>query len=196
MNKFLCSLVFVLSFSSVYAQSNDSQKEIQTLVQRVDSLEHELSYLRLTYELNTLNSDITMFANEVYTKSIAIQLDLYNRNFNSKLGDAYQQYYETCQRKKQSISELIEAKKTLYLIKVITYPYSESELKTLKASYNVINDAYGSLGKSMELLKIVTIFHSLFDKLWNSEIGVKKEFCHSGVITKNNNHSFSIFPIL
>ena len=133
MNKFLCSLVFVLSFSSVYAQSNDSQKEIQTLVQRVDSLEHELSYLRLTYELNTL----------------------YNRNFNSKLGDAYQQYYETCQRKKQSISELIEAKKTLYLIKVITYPYSESELKTLKASYNVINDAYGSLGKSMELLKIV-----------------------------------------
>lgn len=90
MNKFLCSLVFVLSFSSVHAQSNDSQKEIQTLVQRVDSLEHELSYLKLTYELNTLNSDITMFANEVYTKSIAIQLDLYNRNFNSKLGDAYQ----------------------------------------------------------------------------------------------------------
>ena len=86
MNKFLCSLVFVLSFSSVHAQSNDSQKEIQTLVQRVDSLEHELSYLKLTYELNTLNSDITMFANEVYTKSIAIQLDLYNRNFNSKLG--------------------------------------------------------------------------------------------------------------
>lgn len=53
MNKFLCSLVFVLSFSSVHAQSNDSQKEIQTLVQRVDSLEHELSYLKLTYELNT-----------------------------------------------------------------------------------------------------------------------------------------------
>ena len=157
MNKFLCSLVFVLSFSSVHAQSNDSQKEIQTLVQRVDSLEH-----KLTYELNTLNSDITMFANEMYTKSIAIQLDLYNRNFNSKLGDAYQQYYETCQRKKQSISELIEAKKTLYLIKVITYPYSESELKTLKASYNVINDAYDSLGKSMELLEIVIDTYNKF----------------------------------
>ena len=150
MNKFLCSLVFVLSFSSVHAQSNDSQKEIQTLVQK------------LTYELNTLNSDITMFSNEVYTKSIAIQLDLYNRNFNSKLGDAYQQYYETCQRKKQSISELIEAKKTLYLIKVITYPYSESELKTLKASYNVINDAYDSLGKSMELLEIVIDTYNKF----------------------------------
>lgn len=155
MNKFLCSLVFVLSFFSVHAQSNDSQKEIQTLVQRVDSLEHELSYLKLTYELNTLNSDITMFANEVYTKCIAIQLDIYNRNFNSKLGDSYQRYYESCQCKKQSISELIEAKKMLFTVKVITYPYSESELNTLKASYNVINDAYDSLGKSMELLEIV-----------------------------------------
>ena len=103
-----------------------------------------------------------MFSNEVYTKSIAIQLDLYNRNFNSKLGDAYQQCYERCQRKKQSISELIEAKKTLYLIKVITYPYSESELKTLKASYNVINDAYDSLGKSMELLEIVIDTYNKF----------------------------------
>ena len=75
---------------------------------------------------------------------------------------SYQQYYETCQRKKQSISELIEAKKTLYLIKVITYPYSESELKTLKASYNVINDAYDSLGKSMELLEIVIDTYNKF----------------------------------
>ena len=64
--------------------------------------------------------------------------------------------------KKQSISELIEAKKTLYLIKVITYPYSESELKTLKASYNVINDAYDSLGKSMELLEIVIDTYNKF----------------------------------
>jgi hypothetical protein len=155
MNKFLCSLVFVLSFFSVHAQSQDSQEEIRTLVQRVDSLEHELSYFKLTYELNTLNSDITIFANEVYTKCLAIQLDLYNRNVDSQLGDSYQRYYESCQRKKQSISELIEAKKMLFTVKVITYPYSESELNTLKASYNVIDNVYDSLGNSMDLLKIV-----------------------------------------
>ena len=119
-----------------------------------------INYTTLIYDI--FSAAIARFANEVYTKSIAIQLDLYNRNFNSKLGDAYQQYYETCQRKKQSISELIEAKKTLYLIKVITYPYSESELKTLKASYNVINDAYDSLGKSMELLEIVIDTYNKF----------------------------------
>ena len=100
-------LFSVYAFSiSIQAQSQDSQIEVHALVHRVDSLEHELSYLKLTYELYTLNSDLTMFANEVYTKSIAIQLDLYNRNFNSKLGQSYQQYYESCLHKKQSIHRL------------------------------------------------------------------------------------------
>ena len=124
MNKIFCSLVFALCIFSVHAQSlSDSREKIQLLAQKVDSLEHELSYLKLTYELNTLNSDITMFANEVYTRSIAIQLDLYNRNFNSTLGDSYQQYYEACKSKKQAMSELVEAKKTLFTFKVITFPY-------------------------------------------------------------------------
>ena len=128
--------------------------EVHALVHRVDSLEHELSYLKLTYELYTLNSDITMFANEVYTKSIAIQLNLYNRNFNSKLGQSYQQYYESCLHKKQSIYGLIEAKKKFFTLKVITYPYTESEQDTLMASYNVIDDAFDTLEHSMSMLKI------------------------------------------
>lgn len=154
MNKFLCFLIFVLSFFSVHAQSQDSQEKVQILIQRVDSLEHELSYLKLTYELNMLNSDISIFTNEVYSKSIGIQLNLYTRNFDSRLYESYEDYYESCQSKKKSISELIEAKKELFALKVITYPYTKSELKTLMTSYNVINDAYNALEHSMNLLKI------------------------------------------
>ena len=98
MKKILFVLVFVLFAISIRAQSQDQlpqdqQVELQSLIQKVDSLEHELSYIKLTYELYTLNSDIKMFANEAYTKSIAIQLNLYNRNFDSKLGKSYQQEY-------------------------------------------------------------------------------------------------------
>ena len=154
MRKFLFFLVCGLSSISIQAQSQNSQMEVHALVHRVDSLEHELSYLKLTYELYTLNSDITMFANEVYTKSIAIQLNLYNRNFNSKLGQPYQQYYESCLPQKQSICGLIEAKKKFFTLKVITYPYTESEQDTLMASYNVIDDAFDTLEHSMSMLKI------------------------------------------
>lgn len=156
MKKFFYTLlVLVLSIFSVNAQSQNSQEKKQTLVQRVDSLEHELSYLKLTYELSTLNSDMTLFSNAINIKSLEIQLNHYNRNFNSQLGYAYQRYYKSCQERKQSISELIESKKTFFVLKVITYPFSESEMNTLNASYNVIDNAYESIGKSMELLKIV-----------------------------------------
>lgn len=156
MKKFFYTLlVLVLSIFSVNAQSQNSQEKKQTLVQRVDSLEHELSYLKLTYELSTLNSDMTLFSNAINIKSLEIQLNLYNRNFNSQLGYAYQRYYKSCQERKQSISELIESKKTFFVLKVITYPFSESEMNTLNASYNVIDNAYESIIKSMELLKIV-----------------------------------------
>ena len=148
---FYTLLVLVLSIFSVNAQSQNSQEKMQTLVQRVDSLEHELSYLKLTYELSTLNSDMTLFSNAINIKSLDIQLNLYNRNFNSQLGYAYQRYYKSCQERKQSISELIEAKKTFFVLKVITYPFSESEMNTLKTSYNVIDNAYKSIETLQEL---------------------------------------------
>ena len=154
MFRIIISILLFLCTFSINAQSINNQEESLSLVQRVDSLEHELSYLKLSYELSTLNSDIVMFSNEVYTKSLAIQFDLYNRNFDTTLGKAYQKYYESCLQKQDSYANLIEAKKTFFALKVITYPYTESELNTLFASYNVINDAYKSLESSMELLKL------------------------------------------
>ena len=152
-NIFIC-IVILFSTLSGFSQTLDVDAKLDSLVQRVDSLEHELSYFKLSYELNSLNSDIAMFSNEVYTKAIAIQLDLYNRNFDSRLASAYKRYYESCENKMQSYSELIEAKKTFFAVKIFTFPFSESELKTLFASYNVINNAYESLESSMELLDL------------------------------------------
>lgn len=150
----IITIVIALSNIFAQAQSTGNQDESQSLIQRVDSLEHELSYLKLTYELSTLNSDIIMFSNEVYTKSISIQLDLYNQNFDRRLGEAYKRYYESCLHRQESFSELIEAKQTFFAVKVLTYPYTELELNTLMASYNVIKDAYNSLESSMNLLKL------------------------------------------
>lgn len=154
MRKFIFTLIFVLSIISVKAQTSNSYDQVKELTQRVDSLEHELSYMKLSYELYTLNTDITMFADEVYTKSIAIQLDIYNRNFNSRLYEAYLRYYDSCKGKKDSFSELIEAKKTFFAVKIFTYQYSDKELNTLFASYNVINNAFENLESSMDMLKI------------------------------------------
>lgn len=155
MNKFLFSLVLTLLSFPTYACAQNSQEELRALVQRVDSLEHELSYLKLNYDLKTLNNDINMFANEVYANYIGIKLDLYLRNFDTRLGEVLRQNYKAYKEKQEAISGLVEITKQSFNLKILIYPYSEKELNVLKSSYDTIDTAYDTLKGAMNLLKIV-----------------------------------------
>ena len=155
MNKLLLSLALVLIFSiNMSAQSQNSQTDIQTLTQRVDSLEHELSYLRLSYELYTLNSDISKLSNEVETRSIGVQLNFYRKNFSSRLVSSYRQYYESCIEQKRSYSELAETKKDYFILRMMTYNFTESERRTLIACFNLIDKAFSLWEQQLDMLKI------------------------------------------
>ena len=154
MFRIMISMLFVLAIINAKAHSTNSQDEESSLVQRVDSLEHELSYLKLRYDLSTLKANIEMFSNDVNTKALAVKLDLYDRNFDKQLGEAYKRFYEACLEKQDSLSELVDTTNTSFTLKVGTYPYTELELNELLLYYTVINDAYKSLENSMDLLKL------------------------------------------
>lgn len=126
---------------------------MQALVQKVDSLEHDLSYLKLKSNLDKINSDIAIFINEVDIKSLEIRLFNSNNIFISKLSDMYQQYYQACQRKQQAYHENIEATKLLFEQQLTKYPYSESEMDVLNKSSNVIDMSYESLEAAINFLK-------------------------------------------
>ena len=57
MKKIFCLLLFVVSSTAVMAQSKNQQEEKPALEQRVDSLQHELAFLKAEYELGDLCSD-------------------------------------------------------------------------------------------------------------------------------------------
>ena len=134
-------------------QGADSTKEI-SLTQRIDSLEHELSYIKLSYELYTLNNDLSTFKNEIGIASNAIQINIYTRNFDYELYKSYKDNYEANKDKLLSFQELIEAKKTYFWLKIITYPYTENEKKMLLLSYTTIDKGYSALESSLKLMKV------------------------------------------
>ena len=154
MNKLMCLLAFALSLFSVHAQTQKTENVLPVLTEKVDSLEHELAFLRLDYEIKTLNYDITMFADEMDAKSSAISLNLYTGNFDYRLKNAYSQNFESCLAKKQSMSELVKSKKRYIYARIMTYPYSDAELDMLMGGYRIIDKAWDSLEKSMDLLKV------------------------------------------
>lgn len=156
MNKFLLSLVFVLSLFTIQAHAQDSREELQSLIHKVDSLEHELAYLKLSYELDRLNSNLSTFAHELHLKYSDIQINVLYQIFNSELANAYNKYYEVCQEKQLSSLSLIESVKEVYILSILTHQFSEDELNSLKARYDLIGYSYDSVCKTMEMLKIAT----------------------------------------
>lgn len=139
--------------SSSMVAPADSTKEI-SLTQRIDSLEHELSYIKLSYELYTLNNDLAVFKNNIGITTNEIQINIYERNFDYKLYSAYKDNYEANKDKLLSFQELIKAKKTYFWLKITTYPYSENEKELLLASYMTIDNGYSALESSLKLMKV------------------------------------------
>lgn len=156
MNRFLLLLFFALTSlpTSVRAQSQKQQEEIQKLVLRVDSLEHELSVFRQGYEINMLNTKLTIFENEVSDLANSIQIYIFHRNSDSKMGEAYQRLYESKQGALRAYRETSEQLKKLFVLQLVAQTYKESDFDYLKSCYNVTDKTFDSIESSMELLKL------------------------------------------
>lgn len=126
---------------------------MQALVQRVDSLEHELLYLRLSYEINSLYADINLFANDLYTQSIAIELATYTGNFDTALAQACQMIYEQYLLKKESTSKLIAAKQIFLVSKASPEILSEKELSLLLEQGSALDTAFKAVEAASNKLK-------------------------------------------
>ena len=156
MIRLFCSILLAITAFPLNAQVQTSQDEMRAIVQKVDSLEHELSYLKLSYELETLYTDMTIFSNEMYGRATDIRLMRLSGNYDSELAESYEGYYNSCKRKKQSIDELADIKKKNATLAIMYYPYTEDEfellirrLKMLDYVSNVVDDTLIVLRESL-----------------------------------------------
>lgn len=160
MNRILILSALILSFLSIQAQSTNHQAELQALTLKVDSLDHELAYLKVTYELNLLSSDMTMLKNEIYSRAIAIKLDIRARDFNSKIDNMNQELYDSFKNQIDSFHKLADAKKEYFFAMTTKYSFSESELRILTMGCERINLQFDQLEKTMDLFKTVVDYYS------------------------------------
>ena len=85
----LVLIVTLLYTPIVYAQKEDSSSMVApadstkgiSLIQKIDSLEHELSYIKLSHELYKLINDLAVFNNNIGITINRIQIDIYGQNY-------------------------------------------------------------------------------------------------------------------
>lgn len=154
MKKIFCLLLFVVSFTAVMAQSKKQQEEKPALEQRVDSLQHELAFLKAKYELDQFNSEIKINACDINTRTNSIEINMTIKNYNIALGRAYQLTYESTEKLTKRFKEEADALKLWMVLQLMKYSFSDSETELLKSKIKTLDLGLNSLDKSLDLYKI------------------------------------------
>lgn len=153
MKKIFCLLLLVISFTAVMAQSKNQQEEKPALEQRVDSLQHELAFLKAKYELDQLNTEIKINACDVNTRTNSIDLNRARRIFDFDLAAAYQSNYEATERLAEKFKERADSLKLLIVLQLMQYSFSDSEMKGLKLRIETLDLSLNSFDSSVSLYK-------------------------------------------
>ncbi len=162
MNRILFFISLTLCFIVSNAQTDSRQSEIDALANKVDSLEHVVSYMNLSSELYSLINEMSILKNDIQNSYIEIKLDIFNKNFDRRLGNVRNQLYDAVEYRKKSLLNKIEIVKAYYTLRIINYPYSEVELRILNAAYDAISTGLESLETTIESLKTaIDIYNEL-----------------------------------
>lgn len=146
--------LFVVSFTAVMAQSKKQQEEKPALEQRVDSLQHELAFLKAKYELEQLNSQMQMYSYGIDIKVNAINIDRARKIFESRLATAFQSDYESFKGLTNALKERVDSTKLFTVLQLMKYSFSDSEVQALKYQINILDLSLDALEKHLDLYKI------------------------------------------
>lgn len=161
----ILSIVFFASF--LFAQSQilviDSLKESSTLINRVESLEHELSYLKLSYELDKLAMDIQFCQLDISKSVTDIRYYLSQKFFKRKLASALEEGYEVSKTSVQSLIDRAYLMESRIENDSNLYSYEESEKMQLTVKLTYIKLLMKSFEPSLNKYESIVDYYK--DKL-------------------------------
>lgn len=154
MKKLFVTLALILSFFSINAQSPE-QEEIKTLTQRVDSLEHELTFLQLKYELSELINEMSFFEGSVNRASLTLQIYCAQNNYDFDLYESIKGNYLASKERFDSFPESIDILKEYVAFINTTHSLSENEKGLLISKCNTLDTELRLVESSLTVYKNV-----------------------------------------
>lgn len=147
------------------AQSNESTHlSIDSLATKVTTLENNLNYLKVTYELNILRSELNIAASEANIKSLEMKMDIYHSSkFDIDLYNSYRDWNRSAIAQKESYNSLIEAKKRLVAMTILTNNFTDEESDLLIQTCGVIDNAFNSYEAALNMVqKILDVWKKMY----------------------------------
>lgn len=154
MIRFLIPCLFLMSLNPVRAQSQDQQAQLDLLTLKVDSLSHELLYLRLSHELSVINANITVAANGVQINTITVEGAIASGVFDKDYGNMLQQLYYSALYHKNALIYNRDTQRDGFVKLMTAQQFTETELTCLRSAFDAIEASFQHLDAVLELFKL------------------------------------------
>lgn len=153
----LCTLSLVVSAQEIDSlQIKSDTISIETLVARLDKLQHDYDFLKCDYELNRMQFRLEILANNINNKSTDLEIDCYHYSgkYMNELYLSSMDNYNSSVDMLNSLKETIEQLKAMVVIKIISSNFSENEIDLLNHQCNTLDLGVRYVEKSLEDYKI------------------------------------------
>lgn len=159
----IAAILLANCIASFGQQSNDTSgtpdNEVEELTQKVSSLEHELKFLGLSYDLYRLNTDISLFADRTRITSNEVKSLINGNDHSYSLYKSYKDNYDVSMQRLKAFESLMASVKFKYEAFCSKFPFSEVELNNLKESWKSVETGFNYLQTSMDMYKFCIDFY-------------------------------------
>lgn len=154
----ISSIILVFPFDSE-AQTNTESK-IEELSVKIDSLTHQIDYIKMSYEVYVLNTDLKIFTQDVNSQIKDMKMNIYHHDCDRDMYRMYSRMYDAYRDNLESRKELIESKQRLFIVMMISREWSEKELNVLTQSYDMTKGIFHQAELTLDMMKdILDIYH-------------------------------------
>lgn len=157
-------LAFSITVTGRAQNTESTQMSVDSLATKVKTLEHNLDYLKVTYELNILRCELNIAASEANIKSLQMKMNIYHSSkFDIDLYNSYCDWHQSAISQKESFSRLIEAKKSLAVMTIFSSNFTNDETDLLIQTCGVIDKAFNSYEAALNMVqKVLDVWKNIY----------------------------------
>lgn len=159
MKKLLLLLICILCWQNLNAQV--TQREYNVLVNKVDSLEHELALVQICMELSNFDSEVRLFISQLRLETLEINQLTLAKTFDKKLSNLYNRSVTSSYTKLQSYIIKYKALSISVDKYKQTLNLNELDKRKLDMDLECISQAFDLLEHSFNIFKSVVSDYNL-----------------------------------
>lgn len=162
MKKFIfLFFIAIIGIKNVTAQNISSlqydslQNVVDSLINKVNVLQHNFDFLELSYKLDSQISALNRCANELRISSNGIYISLVDKNIDANLYISYRKSYNASIKLLERHEKSVQTLKSYVNIKMLICSFNANECAVLENSYDTLNASYNAAEAALKYMKTI-----------------------------------------